>query len=96
VLCLAGCGGGNTASNVSPPGKEESTKTEVLEKGAEALQSKPPIDALNAYLDGFHFYNGNPHGQMEAHHYCAVLNDELIQCVIFDGNVAQAKIMGVE
>jgi hypothetical protein len=68
----------------------------VLEKGAEALQNKPPIEALNAYLDGFHFYNGNPHGQMEAHHYCAVLNDELIQCVIFDGNVAQAKIMGVE
>jgi hypothetical protein len=96
VLWLAGCGGGNTASNVTPPGKDESTKTEVLEKGAEVLQNKPPIEALNAYLDGFHFYNGNLHGQMEAHHYCAVLNDELIQCVIYDGNVAQAKIMGVE
>lgn len=68
----------------------------VLELGAAAVQNRPPIDALNAYLDGFHFYNGNMQGQMEAHHYCAVLNDELIQCVIYDGNVAAAKIMGVE
>lgn len=98
IVCLqlVACGGGNTASNVTSPGQPESTKTEVLEKGADVLQSRPPIAALNAYLDGFHFYNGNMHGQMEAHHYCAIVNDDLIQCVIYDGNVAQAKIMGVE
>jgi hypothetical protein len=96
MFTATACGGGNTASNVTSPGQEESTKTKVLETGADALQNKPPIEALNAYLDGFHFYNGNMHGQMEAHHYCAVLNDDLIQCVIYDGNVAQAKIMGVE
>jgi hypothetical protein len=33
---------------------------------------------------------------MEAHHYCSILNDELIQCVIFDGNTANAKLTGVE
>ena len=52
--------------------------------------------ALNAYLDGFHFYSGRPQSQMEAHHYCGHVNEELIQCVIFDGNQANAKIMGVE
>jgi hypothetical protein len=60
------------------------------------MQDKPPIDALNAYLDGFHFYSGNMNGQMEAHHYCANLNEELIQCVIFDGNKKDARLMGVE
>ena len=54
------------------------------------------IEALNAYLDGFHFYNGKMNAQMEAHHYCGVLNDEVIQCVIYDGNVKEAKLMGVE
>lgn len=92
----AGCGGSNTASNVESPGSKEATKTKVLETGAAALQNKPPIEAINAYLDGFHFYNGSPEGQMEAHHYCAILNEELIQCVIYDGNVKDAKIMGVE
>ena len=33
---------------------------------------------------------------MEAHHYCAILNEDVIQCVIYDGNVKEAKLMGVE
>jgi hypothetical protein len=32
----------------------------------------------------------------EAHHYCAILNEDLIQCVIYDGNVKDAKLMGIE
>jgi len=48
------------------------------------------------YLDGFHFYNGNLQGQMEAHHYCSKINEDLTQCVIYDGNGKNAKIMGVE
>ena len=33
---------------------------------------------------------------MEAHHYCSVINEEVNQCVIFDGNDKNAKMMGVE
>ena len=93
---LAACGGENTGSNVKAPGAAESAKTKVLEAGAAALQNKPPIEAINAYLDGFHFYNGRITSQMEAHHYCSILNEEVTQCVIYDGNVKDAKIMGVE
>ena len=85
-----------TQSSVQAPGAPASTETRVLEAGAVALQDKPPIEAINAYLDGFHFYSGKPDLQMEAHHYCAILNDDVIQCVIYDGNVRDAKIMGVE
>ena len=95
LLCLAACGK-ETQSTVQAPGAPESTKTKALEAGAAALQDKPPIEALNAYLDGFHFYNGKPDMQMEAHHYCSILNEDVIQCVIYDGNVKDAKLMGVE
>ena len=95
-LALPACGGEPTASNVPVPGEEKSAKSSLLEAGAAILQDKPPVDALNAYLDGFHFYNGDMRAQMEAHHYCAMLGEDLIQCVIFDGNVADAKLMGVE
>jgi hypothetical protein len=95
-LALAACGDRETASNVQAPGAPETAKTRVLEAGAIALQDKPPIEAINAYLDGFHFYNGRPGVQMEAHHYCALLNEEVTQCVIYDGNQKDAKIMGVE
>jgi hypothetical protein len=93
---LAACGGENTGSNVAAPGAEESATTKTLEAGANLLQDKAPLGSLNAYLDGFHFYSGNPQGQMEAHHYCGHLSEDMIQCVIFDGNAANAKIMGVE
>jgi hypothetical protein len=96
VVSLGACKGGDTESAVTPPGAPEGATTKTLEAGATLLQSKPPLDSLNAYLDGFHFYNGSIDVQMEAHHYCGVLNDDVIQCVIYDGNVRDAKIMGVE
>jgi hypothetical protein len=101
VLCttsvLVGCGREtNTASPVMPPGAPRTAKTATLEAGAVALQNKAPIEAINAYLDGFHFYNGRQNAQMEAHHYCSMLNEDVTQCVIYDGNARDAKIMGVE
>jgi len=96
LVTAAGCGGRNSASHVQSPGADESAGLQTLETGAALLQSRPPIAAINAYLDGFHFYSGNMKGQMEAHHYCSILNEELIQCVIYDGNVRDARITGVE
>lgn len=96
LAALGGCASTVSPSNVNAPGKPASITTKALDLGADAFQARPPIDALNAYLDGFHFYNGHIHSQMEAHHYCSILNEEVIQCVIYDGNVKDAKLMGVE
>jgi hypothetical protein len=93
---MAACGGATTrnlACNL--PEREKVQRGRVLDAGAALMQEKPPIGALNSYLDGFHFFSGNMKGQMEAHHYCASLNEELIQCVIYDGNKAGARLMGV-
>ncbi len=87
---LWACSAPETKSPVETPSRPESAKTQLLEAGAATLQSKPPIEAINAYLDGFHFYNGHPDVQMEAHHYCSILNEDVIQCVIFDGNTKGA------
>lgn len=93
---LASCGGDSASSKVDAPGEEPAAKTKLLEAGANLLQAKAPLGELNAYLDGFHFYSGNMQAQMEAHHYCGHVNEDLIQCVIFDGNGEDAKLMGVE
>ena len=95
-LLWVGCGGKNTTSYVNSQGSPESSKTKVLESGTAVLQNKAPIDAINVYMDGFHFYSGNVNGQMEAHHYCSVVNEDLTQCIIFDGNDKTSKLMGVE
>jgi hypothetical protein len=96
ALGCAGCGGNNTESKVEAPGASKTAKTSLLEAGAAAMQDMEPLGALNTYVNGFHFYNGDMQSQMEAHHFCALLNEDMIQCVIFDGNTRDAKIMGVE
>ncbi|WP_434695003.1 OBAP family protein [Pseudomonas sp. Z1-14] len=93
---LAGCAGDNSHSPVDAPGAAKSPTTATLEAGAGLMQNKPPLQALDTYLDGFHFYNGRMSGQMEAHHYCTALNEEVFQCAIFDANTTNAKLMGVE
>src|SRR4051794_21761851 len=87
ALTLTACKGGSTQSDVKTAGEDKSPSTSILETGAAALQSEPPIRAINTYLDGFHFYDGNLTAQMEAHHFCAILGEDFIQCVIYDGNV---------
>lgn len=93
---LIGCGENNTDSYITAPGRDESVKTQVLEAGAKLVQDRQPLDAVSAYLNGFHFYNGDMDGQMEAHHYVTVLNEDVMQAVIYDGNTKSAKLMGVE
>jgi hypothetical protein len=96
LLVLMSCGGDNTGSNVGVPGESKSGETHLLEGGAHLIQDKEPVAAFSAYLDGFHFYSGDPAGQMEAHHYVSILSEDVMQAVIFDGNTRDAKLMGVE
>ncbi|QXY85534.1 DUF1264 domain-containing protein [Salmonella bongori] len=93
---LAGCGANNTPPQTPIPGEKTSAKLRTLETGATVIQSRPPVDAISTYLDGFHFYNGDKNGQMEAHHYVTVLNEDVMQAVIYDGNTKDARLMGVE
>lgn len=96
IIGLTACGGQNTDSYVDTPGANKSTKSKILETGADFLQDKSPLKKINTYLNGFHFYNGNIHAQMEAHHYVSQLNEDVYQAIIYDGNEEAAKIMGVE
>ena len=101
ALCLAviatGCGGGDTPpQGNAPPGTERTTKTAALETGADVMQAKAPVDKISMYLNGFHVSKHDATMQMEAHHYCNQVNDDFAQCVLFDGNTADAKMTGIE
>ncbi len=94
VLVL-GCTDDSTEPRGSPLAGDSAT-TKMLDAGAAMIQGRAPIEAIDAYLAGFHFYNGRPDLQVEAHHYCAALGEDVFQCVVYDGNVAQARMIGVE
>lgn len=78
------------------PGRRKSFDTHALEQGARLMQTLKPIQALSAYLDGFHFFADDMGRQMEAHHFCFQLNEDVHQCVIFDGNERSSRLIGVE
>ena len=97
-LALPSCGGGNTSpqSTAPTPGAPRSSTTAALESGAAVLQAKAPVEKIAMYLDGFHPSKDDPSMQMEAHHYCNQVNEDFAQCVLFDGNTGDARLMGVE
>ena len=64
--------------------------------GAGMLQSNGPLNAIHANLCGFHFYAGRPSQQVMAIHYCAGMNEEMRQCIIYDSDRKDARMIGVE
>lgn len=96
ALGLAACAQHDTASYTEAAGKPKSVETHALEAGARLLQGQAPLNSVSAYLNGFHFYNGDMNGQMEAHHYVTRLNEDVMQALIYVGNGRDAKLMGVE
>jgi hypothetical protein len=81
---------------VPPPGSQKSAKSKALDAGADVLQNRKPIDAMSAYLNGFHFYADDMGRQVEAHHFCTHVTEDFHQCVIFDSNESNAKLIGIE
>jgi hypothetical protein len=63
---------------------------------AEGPAMKSPIDQAHLYVCGIHFVNGQPDRQVTAHHYCVVGDGDVAQCVLFDGNGKDAKLIGIE
>lgn len=64
--------------------------------GADIIQEKNPISAINMYLNGFHFYADDMGRQIEAYHFCRHVNEEFFQCVIYDGNSNDSRLIGIE
>jgi hypothetical protein len=83
-------------SPVRPAGAGKGAWLAALEQGANLLQDITPLKGFDVYVVGVHCGKGEPAQQMEAHHYCRVVNDDLLQCVLFDGNTRQANLIGVE
>ena len=79
-----------------PAGEDKSGWLAVLEQGANVLQQTGPMSGFDVYVVGLHCAKDHPDMQMEAHHYCRVVNDDLLQCVLFDGNTAHANLIGIE
>jgi len=51
---------------------------------AAVLQDMTPLKDFDIHVVGLHCAKGEPGMQMEAHHFCRQVNQDLLQCTIFD------------
>lgn len=77
-------------------GQGHALKHRVLDLASGAMQRKYPLEAMNTYLNGFHMYADEMGRQVEASHFCIHLRHDLHQCVIFDRNAPDARLIGIE
>jgi hypothetical protein len=97
LACACGRAIAQSAPQTEPvPGPPPSTKSRILGLGADALQSHAPINSIDMYLNGFHFYADDMGRQIEAHHFCHHVSEDFFQCVIYDGDKADSRLIGVE
>jgi hypothetical protein len=78
-----------------------SENTECGAGNVSKLKYADPVKDIHLYLNAFHIAKNNPGFEIEAHHYCSMRNldvsgEDIHQCVIYDSNVAPAKLIGIE
>lgn len=81
------------AQSPAPAGRPGAT---VLCGPTEGLPPGTPIAAIAAHLCGFHFYSGEPTRTVRVEHYCSHASGEIQQCVVYDSDRKDARLIGVE
>ena len=96
IAAAAGVMLGRKAAATVKIGQGHPLKHRVLDAAAGAMQPKYPLNAMSTYLNAFHMYADEMGRQVEACHFCIHLRHDLHQCVIFDRNAADARLIGIE
>jgi len=54
------------------------------------------VNAIHQHLCAFHYYADDQKRQIEAHHFCHHWSKDLHQCVIYDSDQPNARLIGIE
>jgi hypothetical protein len=68
----------------------------LVDKSHALFQSFKPINSVCMNLCGFHCYNSDPSRQLTVHHFCSHPMKDMYQCIIYDNNTSDAKLIGIE
>jgi hypothetical protein len=98
LACVAGLAAGACLTSVTRP-------TPARADDAKAAHARPPVGAkapiqeiLHCPLSfaGVHLLKDLPEYPQVAYHYCKPVNDDVSQCVLYDGTGPDARLIGVE
>lgn len=83
-----------TGEEKIPPGKAMTAEQHMLDKGAQMLQSLKPIKQMSQHACTFALYNQDMTRQIETHHYITRVNQDFLQCAVYDSDDSSGRLIG--
>lgn len=87
---------GAQKNGVPMTGKPTSVGQQVLDKGAQMLQSFKPINNMSQHACTFALYSQDMTRQIETHHFVTRVNQDFLQAAVYDSDDSNARLIGVE
>ncbi|KAG0338356.1 hypothetical protein BG000_004120 [Podila horticola] len=85
-----------TSSHVKEEEGQTSSGKATIASATSGLQSFKPLKSICQSFCGLHLYPNDPKRQVIAYHYCHNLDADRYQCLMYDSDTPEAKLMGVE
>ncbi|KAF7030598.1 hypothetical protein CFC21_042111 [Triticum aestivum] len=85
-----------TGGTAPPPGRPTTVSSQVIDMGAQVLQPLKPVRQMKQHACSFALYAHDIHRQLEAHHFVSRLNQDVLQCAVYDSDKPSARLIGVE
>ncbi|KAI3410578.1 uncharacterized protein J3R85_018715 [Psidium guajava] len=77
-------------------GKSMTVGQTMLDMGAAMLQSLKPVKQISQHVCTFALYAHDLGRQIETHHFVARLNQDFLQCAVYDTDSVSGRLIGVE
>uniref|UniRef100_A0ACD5VGN3 Uncharacterized protein n=1 Tax=Avena sativa TaxID=4498 RepID=A0ACD5VGN3_AVESA len=85
-----------TGGTAPPPGRPTTVSSQVIDMGAQVLQPLKPVRQMKQHACSFALYAHDMHRQLEVHHFVSRLNQDVLQCAVYDSDKPSARLIGVE
>ncbi|XP_066314922.1 oil body-associated protein 2B-like [Miscanthus floridulus] len=80
----------------APPGRPTTVSSQVLDVGAQLGRVLKPVRQMKQHACSFALYAYDLHRQMVVHHFVSRLNQDVLQCAVYDSDKPSARLIGVE
>ena len=98
LACVAGLAAGTCLTSVTrpPPARADDAKPAHARPPAGAKAPIQEILHCPLAFAGVHLLKDLPEHSQVAYHYCKPVNDDVSQCVLYDGTGPDARLIGIE
>ncbi len=83
-----------TGSDPRLPGQPMTMGQHMIDKGAQILQSLKPVKQMSQHVCTFALYSHDMTRQIETHHFITRVNQDFLQCAVYDTDHAQGRLIG--